>query len=731
MKIFFRICILLLFFPPRILLSQCIWCGQNDSLNTNMFFCIPIDNNIADYSGLNAGIGTNSTFSTDRFNNSTGALQFNGTNSYMIIPSTMPNLDEFTLSVWLKPEPTSSDQVIFFEGNSECGNDLILAISNGNLYIRADKNGALLNGVQQAAARAKLPTNFYNTWHKITWVFKTYNSKLFIDSTLILNSSISGNAQGYHFLPTFGCMNDGNNIPCGSAPSAFYKGLMDDLRFYKYALSDQKLKELFEKENNNFSITKVSPVNLCSGDSIQLSINGGSFYIWKSDPTLSNSFIPNPYVHPTQSQKYYVTVNSLKCSKLDSIQVNVDSLYLNLLPRYNICPGNQAPLPLISNADSFKWSPYYYLSDTKIAQPICSPNTSINYTLTAQKGNCIKNAKIAITNSRFSILNSKQYHLCKGDTINISYDGSDSVRWLPAKYVSNYKPGAAKLFPPYSQFLVAQSLHSSCDEKDSVFVQVNLKPEVSIFTDTIETCQDTTLSFSGEVKNANGFYWTSLPNIENNLSLNTQIKINKKSELIYLNAYDKDKSCLIKDSIYFHLNAPITPYFTLDPEMGYAPLTVTFINKSVGAAKYFWNFDDNPEDTTLNRDPIFTFYNPGFYTVRLTTFNTLGCKESLTRQLNVLESGFMYFPTAFTPNLDGINDLFVFKYDTVLYNACKLSIYNRHNEIIFQANYPNTEYWDGKIQNMDAPIGTYFYKAEFIDSSRILKVKSGNFLLLR
>lgn len=67
----------------------------------------------------------------------------------------------------------------------------------------------------------------------------------------------------------------------------------------------------------------------------------------------------------------------------------------------------------------------------------------------------------------------------------------------------------------------------------------------------------------------------------------------------------------------------------------------------------------------------------------------------------------IYIPNAFTPNGDGLNDVFS------LASRCEmqqfeLSIYNRWGEKVFQSQQLN-HYWDGRIQGKLAPPGNYVY----------------------
>ena len=64
-------------------------------------------------------------------------------------------------------------------------------------------------------------------------------------------------------------------------------------------------------------------------------------------------------------------------------------------------------------------------------------------------------------------------------------------------------------------------------------------------------------------------------------------------------------------------------------------------------------------------------------------------------------------PNAFTPNGDGIND--VWHIDALVYFPdCKLSVFNRYGSIVFQSHgYPQP--WDGTENGKPLPVGTYYY----------------------
>ena len=82
-------------------------------------------------------------------------------------------------------------------------------------------------------------------------------------------------------------------------------------------------------------------------------------------------------------------------------------------------------------------------------------------------------------------------------------------------------------------------------------------------------------------------------------------------------------------------------------------------------------------------------------------------------------------PEGFSPNGDGINDLFVIR-GISNYSNNSINIYNRWGDKVFEASpYLNT--WDGKssqgitIGGDQLPIGTYFYILDLGDNSAVIK----------
>jgi gliding motility-associated-like protein len=163
----------------------------------------------------------------------------------------------------------------------------------------------------------------------------------------------------------------------------------------------------------------------------------------------------------------------------------------------------------------------------------------------------------------------------------------------------------------------------------------------------------------------------------------------------------------------------INAAFSANPTTGIAPLLVTFTDLSTGAASYNWTFGDGSAVST-STNPTNTYTTNGTYTVTLLI--TSGTCVDTATAIIIVENGLtLEIPNVFTPNGDGINDLF-----TILSTGVKeidLQIFNRWGQKLFSFNGPKAA-WDGLTdKGAKVPDGTYFFfvKATGFDDKTIEK----------
>jgi gliding motility-associated-like protein len=131
---------------------------------------------------------------------------------------------------------------------------------------------------------------------------------------------------------------------------------------------------------------------------------------------------------------------------------------------------------------------------------------------------------------------------------------------------------------------------------------------------------------------------------------------------------------------------------------------------------------DNPDSESPYATPISST------TYSLTVVTRVGCRATASQKLGVFYN--LSMPSAFTPNVDGINDVFRVP-PSVPVVPISFSIYNRWGQRIFFTSNSNIG-WDGSFAGHLQPAGVYIWEIRFVDP--VLKrtfLKSGTVTLVR
>lgn len=108
--------------------------------------------------------------------------------------------------------------------------------------------------------------------------------------------------------------------------------------------------------------------------------------------------------------------------------------------------------------------------------------------------------------------------------------------------------------------------------------------------------------------------------------------------------------------------------------------------------------------------------------------NQAGIVASVSNTIIIIKDPNLFYPTAFTPNSDGLNDIFnVFGQ---FINTFEMSIFNRWGEMMYFTD-DLEKGWDGHFKGTLMPEGTYVFRATITDQAGRTFERSGTFVLLR
>ena len=219
--------------------------GYSQSFLTNgLVAYYQFNGNANDASGNgNNGTAVNVTPVPDRLGQPNMALGFDGVDSHIEAPKSLPDMSSASFSVWLYSDhfPTASESyhMVFFDGDPTPDRDFLLEMQfNVGLMFRCKDN-----------AVGFIPMSLLRTqsWMSVIGVADAAAGKmsLWLDGVLVATTnSFTGNAnQGYHYKFDIGYSWDGVYL------GRYFAGRIDELRIYNRALSSDEVKQLYAIES--------------------------------------------------------------------------------------------------------------------------------------------------------------------------------------------------------------------------------------------------------------------------------------------------------------------------------------------------------------------------------------------------------------------------------------------------------------------------------------------------
>ncbi|MCX6237040.1 MAG: gliding motility-associated C-terminal domain-containing protein [Bacteroidia bacterium] len=132
--------------------------------------------------------------------------------------------------------------------------------------------------------------------------------------------------------------------------------------------------------------------------------------------------------------------------------------------------------------------------------------------------------------------------------------------------------------------------------------------------------------------------------------------------------------------------------------------------------QYFWDMGDGLTETGSTIQHTYNISNAILeYTISLTATSKYGCAISASKIVDVVP----FIPNVFSPNGDGINDVFM--------PEITLQVFDRYGTVL----YKGTAGWDGTYKGQPADTDTYFYLINYTDKNQQVQTQKGYITLVR
>ncbi|NVO01908.1 MAG: gliding motility-associated C-terminal domain-containing protein [Bacteroidetes bacterium] len=432
---------------------------------------------------------------------------------------------------------------------------------------------------------------------------------------------------------------------------------------------------------------------ICYNTSANLIATGGTTYLWNNSAGTNDSITVSPLVTTT----YSVTVtNANGCTATDNVIVNVTPLPLaNAGNDVSICFGDSTTLNA-TGGTAYLWDN----GAGATASVVVHPTLTTTYIVTVTDNACTQTDNIVVTVNTNPIPVVKTVdatcELSNGTAnaspIGLTYIWSNSMN---TDNITGLIPG---------NYSVTVSDVNGCTGTASGVV-VNIPSPTVSANEIDEIClrKDGSASCTpaGGSSSNYTYLWSNGETTQNIVGL-------------YADTYSvtvSDGTCTATTSVIVrNIPGPIAD-FSINPSVFVIDENICFFNDfSVNAINWLWNFGDG--GTSSDPSPNHDYQEVGGYMVTLIVQNNYGCADTTQHVVTVKDIFIFYLPNAFTPNGDGINEVFGptgINFDIQSYN---MNIYNRWGALVYTTN-SLSQPWDGTNHNFGEKTevipGTYVY----------------------
>jgi hypothetical protein len=469
-------------------------------------------------------------------------------NQYIEVPSSS-NLSvsaEYTISTWLKADVWSFNSPID-------QHSIVSKIVDGDWYGGYEIRSGGING--SIMHSGNISSNFdvgssgyaSNTWHNVIVTFNGSQIKSYINGVLVATENRTGQLQTSNTPLRFGRRGGAGYY------NNWFMGLIDDISIYNRALSSSEIQQLNTIGQSTYlwsngattptinvsptttttytctattngvsctdtitvvvgnpvaSITPNGIVEICQGQSIALTGNGGVSYLW-------NTGAPTQSITVNTEAVYTVTVTDANgCTDTESQLVKVNFLPNIGVSNAFICAGQSATL-IASGGVSYVWSPATGLSATTGSTVTASPATSTVYTVIGTGANgCTNTATAAVTVNALptaTITASSATTFCQGGSVVLTANTGAglSYQWrLNGNPISGATSSSYTANASGSYTVVVTNTSTCSSTSTATVVTVNALPTATITPATATTfCQGGSVVLNANTGTGLSYQW--------------------------------------------------------------------------------------------------------------------------------------------------------------------------------------------------------------------------------
>jgi gliding motility-associated-like protein len=407
-----------------------------------------------------------------------------------------------------------------------------------------------------------------------------------------------------------------------------------------------------------------------------------------------------------------------------------------------ICQGSTDTL--IANVTNGV-APYTYTWSSGItsttSRAIITPFVSQTYSVTVTDADgCSGTSSISVSlepplaisiNGATTVCNGSQATLCAV----VNRGSGTSFLWQPGNFTTPCITVSPSATTTYTLTVI-----DICGEIETATatIQVNAFPVVNFMADLYEGCTPLCIQFYNTTIPPQGGILSYVWKFGNGDTLQSESPAycypasGVYSVSLTITTPDGCSSTLEKVNLITVFSSPKAAFtFSPQPTDILSP-TIQFTDMSsdvYGLAYWYWNFNDINNSTSQLRNPSHTYQDTGTYCAQLAVMDNHGCTDTATNCVVIDPAYSLYIPSAFSPNGDGLNEMFQAKGQYI--KSFEMYIFDRWGTQLFHS--ANIAYgWNGTVGGPTiAQEDTYVYKIMVTDTRNNQHSYIGNVTLIK
>ena len=416
-----------------------------------------------------------------------------------------------------------------------------------------------------------------------------------------------------------------------------------------------------------------------------------------------------------------------------------------------LCPGQVTPLGVPAmDGHLYSWSGAANLPCTNCPGFLFEPTAAGLYQLNLmdQGAACMVTHHYTVEVMEAPVLQTTSPIICQGQSATLQTSAAVSWNWQgpgianPAAPVQTVQPNVN------SWYFVTATNTNNCTLSDSVLVTV--LPVDTVDLGTLRTCEGTPVDIFGTPTETPGLYSQLLTNAggcDSLVFVNLEV-VPHTNEIVSRCPFDTvlvfgvavTEAGLYCETFVSSLGCDSTHCIELvdypvpdlpDPDTFYINLGSSVLLPGPGGYQsYLWTPSDYLDCSTC-QSPTSTPPDTIEYTLTLTTGD--GCPDTIIYRVVPFppcDPARIRVPNVFTPDGDGVNDLFT----AVPYEGSevisRLTIYSRWGEKVYEVTGQNAS-WDGTFSGKPVPSDLYIWLLEVLCDGEKKKFRKGDVTVLR